>query len=104
MDLVPKAQPPVDSAQWEEKVKAYHLPRAEINKVSLKALYRRSVIYSMLQVVMEYLVKEGFKDAVAAFEEESGINPGVNMSMLDDQIKIRDAIEAGIASCLVLTV
>ena len=44
---------------------------------------------------MEYLVKEGFKDAVAAFEEESGINPGVNMSMLDDQIKIRDAVEAG---------
>lgn len=46
---------------------------------------------------MEYLVKEGFKDAVAAFEEESGINPGVNMSMLDDQIKIRDAVEAGTA-------
>lgn len=44
---------------------------------------------------MEYLVKEGFKDAVAAFQEESGINPGVNMSMLDDQIKIRDAVEAG---------
>lgn len=53
---------------------------------------------------MEYLVKEGFKDAVAAFEEESGINPGVNMSMLDDQIKIRDAVEAGIAACLLLTV
>ena len=44
---------------------------------------------------MEYLVKEGFKDAVAAFQEESGINPGVNMSTLDDQIKIRDAVEAG---------
>ena len=40
-------------------------------------------------------MKEGFKDAVATFQEESGINPGVNMSMLDDQIKIRDAVEAG---------
>ena len=45
---------------------------------------------------MEYLVKEGFKDAVAAFQEESGIDPGVNMSILDDQIRIRDAVEAGI--------
>lgn len=53
---------------------------------------------------MEYLVKEGFKDAVAAFEEESGINPGVNMSMLDDQIKIRDAVEAGIAAYLLPTI
>ena len=34
MDVVPKSQPAVDEAQWEEKVKAYHLPRAEINKVS----------------------------------------------------------------------
>ena len=34
-----------DAGQWEDKVKAYHLPRAEINKV-----------------IMEYLVKEGFKE------------------------------------------
>lgn len=34
MDVVPKSQPSVDEAQWEEKVKAYHLPRAEINKVN----------------------------------------------------------------------
>lgn len=68
----------VDMTQWEEKVKAYHLPRGEINKL-----------------IMEYLVKEGFKDAVLAFEEESGVKPGMNMSMLDDQIKIRDAIQSG---------
>ncbi len=39
------ATAPVDAKQWEEKVKAYHLPRAEVNKV-----------------IMEYLVKEGFKE------------------------------------------
>ena len=31
--------------EWEERARAYHVPRADINKV-----------------VMEYLVKEGFKD------------------------------------------
>ena len=50
---------------------------------------------------MEYLVKEGFKDAVAAFQEESGIDPGVNMSTLDDQIRIRDAVEAGLPTLVV---
>ena len=102
MDVVPKPQSSVDAAQWEEKVKTYHLPRAEINKVRsvLNVVAReegmRNVFLVLVwQVVMEYLVKEGFKDAVAAFQEESGIDPGVNMSILDDQIRIRDAVEAG---------
>ena len=72
------AEPSVDTSRWKEKVKSYHLPRAEINKL-----------------VMEYLVKEGFKDAVLSFQSESGIDPGVNMDMLDDQIKIRAAVEEG---------
>ena len=95
MDVVPKSQPTVDEAQWEEKVKAYHLPRAEINKVSSRGRWIDNSAFFFVQVVMEYLVKEGFKDAVGAFQEESGIDPGINMSMLDDQIRIRDAVEAG---------
>ena len=75
-----KAQPPADSfsSKWEEKVKSYHLPRAEINKL-----------------IMEYLIKEGFKDAVLAFQSETGMEPGVNMTIMDDQIKIREAVETG---------
>ena len=30
-----------------------------------------------------------------AFQAESGVDPGVNMSILDEQIKIRDAVEVG---------
>ena len=45
MDVVPKSQPSVDEAQWEEKVKAYHLPRAEINKVSTtESIARRKLV------------------------------------------------------------
>ncbi|XP_064392134.1 glucose-induced degradation protein 8 homolog [Halichondria panicea] len=68
----------VDVAQWEENVKSHHMPRADLNKL-----------------VMEYLVKEGFKDAVLSFEGESGIDPGVDMKILDEQIKIRAAVESG---------
>ena len=45
MNIVTEGKSAVNTGQWKEKVKAYHLPRAEINKV-----------------IMEYLVKEGFKD------------------------------------------
>lgn len=72
------AHPGSFHSKWEEKVKAYHLPRAELNKL-----------------VMEYLVKEGFKDAVLAFQSETGIEPGFNMGIMDDQIKIRESVEAG---------
>lgn len=77
-DSKAQASPDPFYTRWEEKVKSYHLPRAEINKL-----------------VMEYLVKEGFKDAVLTFQEETGLDPGVNMASMDDQIKIREAIEAG---------
>ena len=63
---------------WEERVKTYHLPCSELNRV-----------------IMEYLLKEGFKEAVMAFEEDAHVNPGVNLTVLDDQIKIREAVERG---------
>ena len=42
---VPKTQSSVDEAQWEEKVKAYHLPRAEINKVNSGSVSTSKLIY-----------------------------------------------------------
>lgn len=67
-----------EATLWEERVKTYHIPSNELN-----------------QVIMEYLVKEGFKEAVIAFEEDAHVNPGVNLTVLDDQIRIREAVERG---------
>lgn len=67
-----------EATLWEERVKTYHVPNNELN-----------------QVIMEYLVKEGFKEAVMAFEEDAHVNPGVNLTVLDDQIRIREAVERG---------
>merc|ERR1739844_471158 len=43
---------------------------------------------TMNELVMNYLVTEGFKD-------EAGINTNVELSGMDSRIKIRDAIQAG---------
>ena len=44
---------------------------------------------------MEYLVKEGFKEAALEFQKETGIDPGLDGSLMDQQISIRKAVEAG---------
>ena len=40
-------------------------------------------------------MKEGFKKAVLTFQKEGGVEPGIDMAMLDAQIKIRGTIESG---------
>lgn len=44
---------------------------------------------------MEYLVREGFREAAQEFQSETGIDPGLDQSVMDSQIKIREAVEEG---------
>lgn len=50
---------------------------------------------AMNKLVMNYLVTEGFKDAAERFQEEAGIAAEVDLSLLDNRIKIRDYIQSG---------
>lgn len=38
---------------------------------------------------------EGFKEAAEKFQQESGVRPTIELSSLDDRIRIRDAIQNG---------
>lgn len=64
--------------KWMEKVEAVQIPRSEINKL-----------------IMNYLVTEGFKDAAEKFQIESGTEPGVDLTTLDQRIKILESIQEG---------
>mmetsp|Transcript_27558 Transcript_27558/g.27242 ORF Transcript_27558/g.27242 Transcript_27558/m.27242 type:complete len:194 (+) Transcript_27558:94-675(+) len=44
---------------------------------------------------MNYLVLEGYKTAAEQFRTESGTEPGVELSTLEDRMKIRNAIMKG---------
>ncbi|XP_046419546.1 glucose-induced degradation protein 8 homolog isoform X1 [Neodiprion virginianus] len=50
---------------------------------------------SMNNLIMNYLVTEGFKEAAEKFQQESGVGPTVELNSLDDRIRIRDAIQNG---------
>lgn len=42
-----------------------------------------------------FVSSEGFKEAAEKFQQESGINPSINLDTMDNRIKIRDAIQNG---------
>lgn len=44
---------------------------------------------------LEVLFSEGFKEAAEKFQEESGIEPDVDLSTLDNRINIREAVQTG---------
>lgn len=49
----------------------------------------------MNRLIMNYLVTEGFKEAAEKLSKEANIGADIDLSSLDDRIKIRDAIRDG---------
>ena len=48
-----------------------------------------------MQLVMNYLVVEGYKDAAAVFEEESGEHPNTPLESVASRMKVRQALQQG---------
>ncbi|KAI8815076.1 hypothetical protein BJ742DRAFT_782264 [Cladochytrium replicatum] len=44
---------------------------------------------------MSYLVIEGYKDAAEKFSLESGISAAIDLSSIEDRMKIRNAVQCG---------
>lgn len=49
----------------------------------------------MNELIMDYLVHEGFKEAAERFREEAGIQPKIATETMDKRIEIRQQIENG---------
>eukprot|EP00004_Rigifila_ramosa_P001855 TRINITY_DN11853_c0_g1_i1.p1 TRINITY_DN11853_c0_g1~~TRINITY_DN11853_c0_g1_i1.p1 ORF type:complete len:222 (-),score=59.51 TRINITY_DN11853_c0_g1_i1:23-616(-) len=49
----------------------------------------------MNQLVMNYLVIEGYKDAAECFRQETGTDPGIDLSSISDRMEIRSALQSG---------
>lgn len=64
--------------KWMEQLQGIQVTRADMNKL-----------------IMNYLVTEGFKEAAEKFQQESGTDPGIELSSLDDKLHIREAVQEG---------
>jgi len=64
--------------EWMDELGKIEIPRQTLN-----------------QLVMNYLVTEGFKDAAAKFEDEAHMTSETDLNLMDNRISIRDAIQGG---------
>jgi len=67
-----------DIKEWKEEINQTVLQRTSINNL-----------------VMNYLVTEGFKEAAERFAEEAGVSGGLELNRMDERIRIREAIQEG---------
>lgn len=49
----------------------------------------------MIKIVMDYLIFEGYQTAASAFANEANIEPSGDCNLLDERLRIRDAIFQG---------
>jgi len=68
----------VSLEEWEKKLADAKITKQDLNKI-----------------VMNYLVIEGYKDAAECFQQESGTDPGIDLSTISDRMAIRSAIQQG---------
>ncbi|CAK9826848.1 Glucose-induced degradation protein 8 homolog [Anthophora retusa] len=74
----PEKQDNITKEEWMAKLEKNYTQRASMN-----------------DLIMNYLVTEGFKEAAEKFQQESGVEPTVDLSSLDNRIRIREAIQNG---------
>lgn len=68
----------VTKEEWLTRLEGMHVQRGEMNNL-----------------IMNYLVTEGFKEAAEKFQQESGVTPSIELDSMDNRIRIRDAIQSG---------
>ncbi|CAF1174890.1 unnamed protein product [Rotaria magnacalcarata] len=66
-------------SEWMEAIEQQHLERSPLNRL-----------------IINYLITEGFKEAAEIFAQEAGITlNNVDLTSVDERLKIREAIENG---------
>ncbi|XP_063698400.1 glucose-induced degradation protein 8 homolog [Culicoides brevitarsis] len=68
----------ISTTEWQNRLESFELKQNDVNKL-----------------IMNYLITEGFKEAAEKFQAESGVEPDVDLSSLDNRILIREAVQDG---------
>ncbi|CAM9358888.1 unnamed protein product [Phaeothamnion confervicola] len=68
----------IDSREWQARLEAFDVPRSYLNKL-----------------VMSYIIVQGYQDAAAHFQRESGTEPSVDLRTIEERVAIRRAVLEG---------
>ncbi|PIA14214.1 hypothetical protein COEREDRAFT_82890 [Coemansia reversa NRRL 1564] len=68
----------ISMEEWESKMSEVPIAKGDLN-----------------QLVMNYLIIEGYKDAAQKFSEESGLTSNVDLESIEERMQIRFAVQRG---------
>ncbi|KAJ1656398.1 hypothetical protein IWQ61_004022 [Dispira simplex] len=68
----------ISQENWEKRLVDVPVSKTEIN-----------------QLIMDYLLVEGYKDAAEKFSQECGLQPGEDLETTQERMRIRFAVQAG---------
>ncbi|KAI9277451.1 CTLH/CRA C-terminal to lish motif domain-containing protein [Sporodiniella umbellata] len=68
----------IAKSEWEQRLAEVQVHKQDLN-----------------QLIMNYLVIEGYRDATEQFSEESGLEPTSNLDSIQERMNIRQAIQSG---------
>lgn len=83
--------------EWEERLKDFYIKQDDLNRLIMDYLVNGEAYKHSTHHPFHYglISIEGFKEAAEKFQEESGIEPDVELSSLDNRILIREAVQRG---------
>ncbi|KAJ2783433.1 hypothetical protein H4R18_001698 [Coemansia javaensis] len=71
-------RPTIGLEEWEAKMAEVPIAKSDLN-----------------QLIMNYLIIEGYKDAAEKFSEESGLTHSVDLGSIEERMQIRFAVQSG---------
>jgi glucose-induced degradation protein 8 len=89
------------SKDWEDRLKDFYIKQDDLNRLIMDYLVNgknrllSNIFANSCPAYRLPAISEGFKEAAEKFQEESGIEPDVDLSSLDNRIQIREAVQTG---------
>jgi hypothetical protein len=74
----PGAKKVISRQEWDTRLSSVPVQKKQLN-----------------QLVMNYLIIQGYKDAAEKFAAEASLQPHVDLSTIEDRMTIRQAVESG---------
>ncbi|KAJ2723688.1 hypothetical protein GGI07_002483 [Coemansia sp. Benny D115] len=78
MTLSSASKQTISLEEWESKMAEVPIAKSDLN-----------------QLIMNYLIIEGYKDAAEKFSEESGLHTNVDLGSIEERMQIRFAVQSG---------
>ncbi|XP_055615383.1 glucose-induced degradation protein 8 homolog isoform X1 [Toxorhynchites rutilus septentrionalis] len=78
----------ISKEEWQSRLETFPFKQDDINKLIMNYLVTAKFFEKLF-------VPEGFKEAAEKFQAESGVEPSVDLSSLDNRILIREAVQNG---------